>query len=100
MKEMQPGSRHTGHSVETEIVATCEETIATVHMAVRTMQAAALDVRDAVIALQRLHTAIEAETLQPGARQALRSALEQGLALVRSFDAMGIYNPVPIELLR
>lgn len=71
----------------------------TVNEALRTAQTAALDVRDAVVALQRLYALLQVDSLQPEAGQALHSALEHGAALVHTFEVIGMYDPVPIEML-
>lgn len=86
-------------SIEARVVAACAETIATVHDALRSAQTAALDVRDAIVALERLNASLRAQALQPETARALQSALDHGMALMHVFDAMGLYDPVPIELL-
>ena len=97
----QTSSLSTGSNgnIEAQVATACAETITIVHNAIRTVQTAALDVQDAVVALQRLHERLQAEGLQADTGQALRKALAHGQALVQTFDAIGMYDPVPIELL-
>jgi hypothetical protein len=85
--------------LEAQVAAACAEAVTTVSDALRSAQAAALDVRDAIVALERLHASVQSQALQPETTETLRSALEHGMALMHVFDAMGLYDPIPIELL-
>jgi hypothetical protein len=86
-------------SIEAQIVTACSETISVVQETIRSVQTAALDVRDSVAMLQQLHARLRSEALQPEVEQILQHALIHGVALVNVFEAMGVYDPVPIELL-
>jgi hypothetical protein len=99
MNRREPESLPEQGSIETEIVAACAETITTVMEAVRTVRTAALDVHDAVVSLQRLHSRLKAEASQAAPAQVLQQALDHGVALVHTFDTIGMYDPVPIEQL-
>jgi hypothetical protein len=99
MDTREPGSAPGRGSIETQIVAACEETITTVEEAIRTVRTAALDVHDAVVSLQRLYARLEAEAHQAETAQVLQCALDHGLALVHVFASIGMYDAVPIEQL-
>lgn len=99
MEANVPRAIHGQGSIEAQIVSACSETITIVQETIRTVQTAALDVRDSVTILQRLHARLRAEALQPEVEQILRHALIHGAALIQVFEAMGVYDPVPIEML-
>lgn len=99
MDRREPGSIFGQGTIKTEIVAACAETISTVTEAIRTVRTAALDVHDAVVSLQRLHSRLKAEANQAAPAQVLQQALDHGVALVDTFAALGMYDPVPIEQL-
>lgn len=91
MKEFLPA--------EHQLASTCTATISTVCTSLRAMQAAALDVRDAVAALRELHKHIEELTGRSEADAALRGALDRGDALIDMLASVGLYESVPIEML-
>jgi hypothetical protein len=99
MAAQMPQAIYGQESIEAQIVSACAETINTVQETIRTVQTAALDVRDSVAVLQELNARLRTEALQPGVEQILEHALIHGVALVHVFEAMGVYDPVPIELL-
>jgi hypothetical protein len=99
MESRKLGASDGREQIEFQVMTACAETITTVNEAIRTVQTAALDVRDEVVALQRLHEQIKGAALPPELGNALRIALAQGVALVHTFDMMGLYDAVPIELL-
>lgn len=99
MDEREPGALPGQRSIETEIVDACTATLMTVTEALRMVRIAALDVHDAVVFLQRLHVRLEAGACQSAPAQALQQALDHGVALVHTFDTIGMYDPVPIEQL-
>jgi hypothetical protein len=80
-------------------VTACAEAVTTVHEALRSAQTAALDVRDSIVALERLQNSLRAYPLQPETVNTLQIALDHGQALMHLFNAIGLYDPVPIELL-
>lgn len=85
--------------LEAEVAAACLETVAIVHDSLRSVQTAALDLRDAIVGLQRLQATLMARSLKPEIVQTLQNALEHGVALMAVFETMGLYEPVPIDLL-
>jgi hypothetical protein len=82
-----------------QLAAACEGLRRIVTSALCDAQCAALDLRDAVTTLERLHKRLDAERWPPNAVQTLQQALEHGAELIQAFDAIGLYDPVPISML-
>ncbi|NJN19055.1 MAG: hypothetical protein HC822_23785 [Oscillochloris sp.] len=99
MDYLSPGAAQYHRAIEYQIASTCVDTITTVRSSLRSAQAAALDVRDAVEALQRLYEQVAGNSDPRLNSGTLQLALEHGQALVASFEALGLYDPVPIEML-
>lgn len=83
-----------------QLAAACEGLRRLVTSALCDAQCAALDVRDAMTTLERLHERLHAEQWPSSVVQTLQQALEDGAVLIQAFDAIGLYDPVPITMLK
>lgn len=81
------------------VVLACHTAIQDINVAVRDFQSAALNTRDTITMLRRVLAHMPPNAHNPELVQMLYAAIEHGEVMVRQFEAMGAYEPVPIRML-